>query len=180
MANNPYAGTKTEKNLWEAFAGESMARNKYTYFASVAKKQGYEQIAALFQKTAENEKEHAKLWFRALGEIGDTPENLLHAAEGENMEWTDMYARMAKEAREEGFDKIAFLFESVGKIEKGHEERYQALLDSLCEGKIFERPTKVIWECANCGHRVESPKAPEKCPVCDHPQAYFFELQEEF
>ena len=168
-------GSKTEKNLMEAFAGESQARNKYTYYASKAKKEGYNIIA-------DNEKEHAKIWFKLLhgGEVPSTIENLKDAAAGENYEWTDMYARMAKEAREEGFDKIAFLFESVGKIEKGHEERYQALLDSLCEGKIFERPTKVIWECANCGHRVESPKAPEKCPVCDHPQAYFFELQEEF
>ena len=175
-------GTKTEANLQTAFAGESQARNKYTYYASAARKEGYVQIAKFFEETAGNEKEHAKIWFKLLhgGEVPSTIENLKDAAAGENYEWTDMYARMAKEAREEGFDKIAFLFESVGKIEKGHEERYQALLDSLCEGKIFERPTKVIWECANCGHRVESPKAPEKCPVCDHPQAYFFELQEEF
>ena len=175
-------GTRTEANLKAAFAGESQARNKYTYYASQARKDGYVQVANLFEETANNEKEHAKIWFKLLhgGEVPSTIENLKDAAAGENYEWTDMYARMAKEAREEGFDKIAFLFESVGKIEKGHEERYQALLDSLCEGKIFERPTKVIWECANCGHRVESPKAPEKCPVCDHPQAYFFELQEEF
>ena len=175
-------GSKTEKNLQTAFAGESQAHTKYQYYASAAKKEGYNQIGAIFTETAGNEKEHAKIWFKLLhgGEVPSTIENLKDAAAGENYEWNDMYARMAKEAREEGFDKIAFLFESVGKIEKGHEERYQALLDSLCEGKIFERPTKVIWECANCGHRVESPKAPEKCPVCDHPQAYFFELQEEF
>ena len=180
MAKNKYAGTQTEKNLQEAFAGESQARNKYTYFASVAKREGYEQMSALFLKTADNEKEHAKMWFKELAGIGDTKANLEAAADGENYEWTNMYDRMAKEAHEEGFTKIAYLFEAVAKIEKGHEERYQALLDSLVEGKIFERPTKVIWECANCGHRVESPKAPEKCPVCDHPQAYFFELQEEF
>ena len=180
MAKNKYAGTQTEKNLLEAFAGESQARNKYSYFASVAKKEGYEQMSALFLKTADNEKEHAKMWFKELAGIGDTKANLEAAADGENYEWTNMYDRMAKEAHEEGFTKIAYLFEAVAKIEKGHEERYQALLDSLVEGKIFERPTKVIWECANCGHRVESPKAPEKCPVCDHPQAYFFELQEEF
>ena len=180
MKETKYAGTQTEKNLMAAFAGESEARNKYTYFASKAKKEGYEQMAALFLKTADNEKEHAKMWFKELAGIGDTKENLAAAAEGENYEWTDMYATMAKEAREEGFNKIAALFEMVGKIEKGHEERYQALLDSLVEGKVFERPTKVIWECANCGCRVESPKAPEKCPVCDHPQAYFFELQEQF
>ena len=175
-------GSKTEQNLMTAFAGESQARNKYTYFASVAKKEGYEQIAALFLETAEHEKEHAKIWFKLLhdGAVPSTIDNLKDAAGGENYEWTEMYARMAKEAPEEGFDKIAKLFEMVGQIEKGHEERYQALLDSLVEGKIFNRPTKVIWECANCGCRVESPKAPEKCPVCDHPQAYFFELQEKF
>lgn len=175
-------GSKTEKNLWSAFAGESQARNKYTFYASKAKKDGYVQIAEIFEETAANEKEHAKIWFKLLHDNGipDTLVNLQDAAAGENYEWTDMYARMAKEAKEEGFTKIAALFELVGKIEKGHEERYRALLDSLCEGAIFERPTKVIWECANCGHRVESPKAPEKCPVCDHPQAYFFELQEQF
>ena len=180
MKTNKYSGTKTEQNLRTAFSGESEARNKYTFFASTAKKEGYEQIAALFQKTADNEKEHAKMWFKELQGIGSTADNLLSAAEGENYEWTDMYDRMAREADEEGFTKIAFLFRSVGAIEKGHEERYNALLKSLVEGKIFNRPTKVIWECANCGHRVESPTAPEKCPVCDHPQAYFFELQEEF
>ena len=175
-------GSKTEKNLMEAFAGESQARNKYTYYASKAKKEGYNIIAAKFEETANNEKEHAKIWFKLLhdGAVPSTIDNLKDAASGENFEWTDMYARMAKEAKEEGFDKIAKLFEMVGQIEKGHEERYQALLNSLVEGKIFNRPTKVIWECANCGCRVESPKAPEKCPVCDHPQAYFFELQEQF
>ena len=175
-------GSKTEQNLKDAFAGESQARNKYTYYASKAKKEGYNIIADKFLQTAENEKEHAKLWFKLLhgGEIPSTIENLKDAAEGENYEWTDMYARMAKEAKEEGFNKIAYLFEEVAKIEKGHEERYIALLDALCEGRIFERPTKVIWECGNCGHRIESPKAPLKCPVCDHPQAYFFELQEKF
>lgn len=156
-------GSKTEKNLMEAFAGESMARNKYTYYASKAKKEGYNIIADKFEQTANNEKEHAKIWFKLLheGAVPDTMTNLKDAAAGENYEWTDMYDRMAKEAHEEGFTKIAYLFEAVAKIEKGHEERYQALLDSLVEGKIFERPTKVIWECANCGHRVESPKAPE-------------------
>ena len=175
-------GSKTERNLKEAFAGESMARNKYTYYASKARKEGYNIIGDKFEQTANNEKEHAKLWFKLLngGEIADTVANLKDAAAGENYEWTDMYDRMAKEAKEEGFTKIAFLFESVAKIEKGHEERYQALLKELVEGKVFERPTKVIWECANCGHRVESPMAPEKCPVRDHPQAYFFELQEQF
>ena len=175
-------GTKTEKNLWTAFAGESQARNKYTYFASVAKKEGYEQIAALFQKTADNEKEHAKIWFKLLHneEIPSTIENLKDAAAGERYEWTDMYDTMAKEADEEGFKKIATLFRMVGKIEKGHEERYNALLEALEAGKVFERPTKVIWECANCGHRIESLKAPEVCPVCNHPKAYFFELQEKF
>ncbi len=175
-------GSKTEKNLMEAFAGESQARNKYTYYASKAKKEGYNIIAAKFEETANNEKEHAKIWFKLLhgGEIPSTVENLKDAASGENYEWTDMYARMAKEAREEGFTKIAALFDMVGKIEKGHEERYNALLNSLVEGKIFNRPTKVVWECANCGHRVEAPNAPAKCPVCDHPQAYFFELQEQF
>ena len=151
-------GSKTEKNLMDAFAGESQARNKYTYYASKAKKEGYNIIAAKFEETANNEKEHAKIWFKLLhgGEVPSTMENLKDAAEGENYEWTDMYARMAKEAREEGFTKIAALFDMVGKIEKGHEERYQALLKSLTEGTIFNRPTKVIWECANCGCRIES------------------------
>ncbi len=175
-------GSKTEQNLKDAFAGESMARNKYTYYASKAKKEGYNIIADKFTQTADNEKEHAKLWFKLLhgGEVPSTIENLKDAAQGENYEWTDMYARMAKEAKEEGFNKIAYLFEEVAKIEKGHEERYRALLDALCEGKIFERPRKVLWECGNCGFRIESPQAPAKCPVCDHPQAYFFELQEKF
>lgn len=175
-------GSKTEQNLKDAFAGESMARNKYTYYASKAKKEGYNIIAAKFEETANNEKEHAKLWFKLLhdGAVPDTATNLKDAADGENYEWTDMYARMAKEAREEGFEKIAFLFDAVAKIEKSHEDRYQALLKALNEGKVFERPTKVIWECGNCGFRVEGTNAPAKCPVCDHPQAYFFELQETF
>ncbi len=167
-------GTKTEKNLWDAFAGESMARNKYTYFASVAKKAGYEQIAAIFQETANNEKEHAKLWFKALGGISeDTMENLKAAAEGENYEWTDMYARMAKEAKEEGFDKLAFLFEKVGAIEKEHEARYNKLNENIKNGEVFKRDSKVEWFCDNCGYIVVAEQAPPKCPVCDHPQAYF-------
>ena len=170
---NPYAGTKTEKNLWEAFAGESQARNKYTYFASVAKKAGYEQIAALFLQTAENEKEHAKLWFKALGELGDTAENLLHAAEGENAEWTDMYDRMAKEADEEGFHDLAEQFRGVAAIEKAHEERYRALLKNVQTKAVFEKSGVTMWECRNCGHLVVGTKAPDVCPVCKHPQAYF-------
>lgn len=173
MAENKYAGTKTEKNLWEAFAGESQARNKYTYFASVAKKAGYEQIAALFLKTAENEKEHAKLWFKALGELGDTPANLLHAAEGENAEWTDMYDRMAKEADEEGFHDLAEQFRGVAAIEKMHEERYRALLHNVEAMEVFEKSGVTMWECRNCGHVVVGTKAPEVCPVCNHPQSYF-------
>lgn len=173
MANNPYAGTKTERNLWEAFAGESQARAKYTFFASVAKKAGYEQIAELFLRTAENEKEHAKLWFRALGEIGTTEENLLHAAEGENFEWTEMYDRMAKEAEEEGFIQLAAQFRAVGAIEKQHEERYRALLNNVETKQVFEKSGVQIWECRNCGHVVVGVKAPEVCPVCFHPQAYF-------
>ncbi len=170
---NPYAGTKTEKNLWEAFAGESQARNKYTYFASVAKKAGYEQIAALFLQTAENEKEHAKLWFKALGELGNTAENLLHAAEGENAEWTDMYERMARDAEEEGFDELAAQFRGVAAIEKAHEERYRALLKNVESKAVFEKSGVTIWECRNCGHIVVGVTAPELCPVCNHPQAYF-------
>ena len=173
MGNNPYAGTKTEKNLWEAFAGESMARNKYTYFASVAKKQGFQQIAALFEETANNEKEHAKLWFKALGEVGDTAENLLHAAEGENMEWTDMYDRMAREAEEEGFTALAEQFRGVAAIEKTHEERYRTLLKNVETAQVFEKSEVQIWECRNCGHIVVGTKAPEICPVCAHPQSYF-------
>jgi len=172
-ARNPYAGTKTEKNLWEAFAGESQARNKYTYFASVAKKQGYEQISALFLKTAENEKEHAKLWLKALGEIGDTAENLLHAAEGENAEWTDMYVRMAKDADEEGFHELAEQFRGVAAIEKAHEERYRKLLQNVETKAVFEKSEVKVWECRNCGHIVVGTKAPEICPVCSHPQSYF-------
>lgn len=172
-SKNPYAGTKTEKNLWEAFAGESQARNKYTYFASVAKKAGFEQIAALFLQTADNEKEHAKLWFKALGELGDTAENLLHAAEGENAEWTDMYDRMAREADEEGFHDLAEQFRGVAAIEKSHEERYRALLKNVETKAVFEKSGVTVWECRNCGHIVVGTTAPEICPVCKHPQAYF-------
>ena len=175
---NKYAGTKTEKNLREAFAGESQARNKYTYFASVAKKAGYEQIAALFLKTAENEKEHAKLWFKALGELGDTEANLKAAAEGENYEWTDMYERMAQEADEEGFHELAEQFRGIGAIEKHHEERYRKLLANVEEKKVFEKSGVTVWECRNCGHIVIGTKAPDVCPVCKHPQSYF-EVHEE-
>lgn len=178
MAENKYAGTKTEKNLWEAFAGESQARNKYTYFASVAKKAGYEQIAEFFLKTAENEKEHAKLWFKALGELGDTAENLLAAAEGENYEWTDMYDRMAKEAEEEGFKALAAQFRGVAAIEKMHEERYRALLHNVEAKEVFEKSGVKVWECRNCGHVVIGTKAPKVCPVCAHPQS-FFEIKAE-
>lgn len=171
-------GTKTEKNLWEAFAGESQARNKYTYFASVAKKAGYEQIAALFLKTADNEKEHAKMWFKALGELGTTEENLLAAAKGENGEWTDMYKRMAEEADEEGFSELARKFRAVAMIEKSHEERYIALLNNLNEDKVFKKDEKTMWECRNCGFIVFADKAPEVCPVCDHPKS-FFEVRSE-
>ena len=173
-------GTKTEENLKEAFAGESQARNKYTYFASKARKDGYEQIAAIFEETAANEKEHAKLWFKLLegGDIKSTPENLKAAAEGENFEWTDMYDRMAKEAREEGFDKIAYLFESVGKIEKEHEERYLKLLDNVENGLVFSKDGDKIWKCRNCGHIVVGKDAPEICPVCSHPKS-FFEIKAE-
>ena len=169
-------GTRTEANLMEAFAGESQARNKYTYYASKAKKEGYVQIAALFEETARNEKEHAKIWFKLLheGSVPDTMTNLADAAAGENYEWTDMYDRMAKEAKEEGFDRIAYLFEAVGRIEKEHEERYRKLLANIEESKVFDRtPEKVMWQCDNCGHQVEGEKAPGICPVCDHPQAYF-------
>ena len=175
---NPYAGTKTEKNLLEAFSGESQARNKYTYFASVAKKQGYEQIAALFQKTADNEKEHAKLWFKELGMLGDTDENLLSGAEGENYEWTDMYDRMAKEADEEGFHELAAKFRGVAAIEKTHEERYRKLLANVKNNEVFKKSEVKVWECRNCGHIVVGTSAPEVCPVCKHPQA-FFEVREE-
>ena len=171
---NPYAGTKTEKNLWEAFSGESQARNKYTYFASVAKKAGYEQIAALFLQTADNEKEHAKLWFKALnGGIADTLENLRDAATGEHYEWSDMYAEFAKTAREEGFDELAFLFEGVANIEKTHEERYLRLVQNIEEGLVFERGGEMIWVCRNCGHIHCGSSAPQVCPICKHSQAYF-------
>ena len=168
-------GTKTEQNLKEAFAGESMARNKYSYFASKAKKDGYVQIAAIFEETAANEKEHAKMWYKYLngGSVSDTATNLADAAAGENFEWTDMYARMAKEAREEGFDEIAEKFEQVGAIEKHHEERYRKLLKNIQDAIVFSRDGDVIWQCANCGHIVIGKKAPEVCPVCDHPQSYF-------
>lgn len=171
-------GSKTESNLRAAFAGESQARNKYTYFASVAKKEGYEQIAAIFLKTAENEKEHAKMWFKALGELGDTAANLTAAAAGENFEWTDMYVRFAKEAREEGFDDLAAKFEAVGAIEKAHEERYKALLDNVQMQAVFAKSEEKMWECRNCGHLVIGKAAPEVCPVCNHPQSYF-EIREE-
>ena len=166
-------GTKTEKNLWEAFAGESQARNKYTYFASKAKKDGYVQIAKIFEETAANEKEHAEIWFKLLNGIGSTAENLKSAAEGENYEWTDMYYQMAKDAREEGFDHIAFLFEEVGKIEKEHEERYRKLLANVEGGLVFSRDGDMIWQCSNCGHIHVGKQAPEVCPVCVHPKAYF-------
>ena len=171
-------GSKTEKNLWEAFAGESQARNKYTYFASVAKKEGYQQIAAIFEETAANEKEHAKLWFKALGELGDTAQNLLHAAEGENYEWTDMYDRFAKEAEEEGFTELAEKFKMVAKIEKSHEDRYRKLLNNVEMKAVFEKSDSIMWECRNCGHLVISKKATELCPVCAHPQS-FFEVRKE-
>jgi rubrerythrin len=173
-----YKGTKTEQNLLAAFAGESGARNKYTYFASVAKAEGYEQIAALFQKTANNEKEHAKLWFKELGELGNTAQNLLHAADGENYEWTDMYQRFAKDAEEEGFTELAAKFRMVAEIEKSHEERYRKLLQNVQMQKVFEKAEMTMWECRNCGHLVMGKKAPEVCPVCYHPQS-FFEVREE-
>lgn len=170
---NKYAGTQTEKNLEAAFAGESMARNKYTYFASKAKKQGYEQIAALFLKTADNEKEHAKLWFRELGGIGETTDNLEAAAAGENYEWTDMYDGFAKTADEEGFPELAEKFRGVAAIEKHHEERYRKLLKNIENTEVFQKSEVKIWECRNCGHIVVGEKAPDICPVCKHPQAYF-------
>ena len=170
---NKYAGTQTEKNLEAAFAGESMARNKYTYYASKAKKEGYEQIASIFELTANNEKEHAKLWFKALGELGDTAANLLHAAEGENYEWTDMYAGFAETAEAEGFKKLAAKFRLVAAIEKHHEERYRALLKNVETAQVFEKSEVKVWECRNCGHIVVGTKAPKLCPTCDHPQSYF-------
>ena len=168
-------GTKTEKNLQEAFAGESMARNKYTYYASKAKKDGYVQISKIFEETAANEKEHAEIWFKYLhgGKVPGTVENLADAADGENFEWTDMYARMAQEAEEEGFKEIAAKFRMVGKIEKEHEERYRKLLSNIQEGLVFSRDGDVIWQCSNCGHIVIGKKAPKICPVCDHEQSYF-------
>ena len=171
-------GSKTEKNLMTAFAGESQARNKYTYFASVAKKEGYEQISEIFQKTADNEKEHAKLWFKALGELGDTATNLKAAAAGENYEWTDMYDKFAKEAEEEGFKELAAKFRMVAAIEKSHEERYKALLKNVEMKAVFEKSEITMWECRNCGHLVMGKKAPEICPVCAHPQS-FFEVRKE-
>ncbi len=179
---NNLKGTKTEANLLTAFAGESQARNKYTYYASKAKKEGYEQIAALFLETANNEKEHAKIWFKLLhdGAVPDTAANLKDAAEGENYEWTDMYAGFAKEAREEGFNDIAALFEGVAKIEKEHEERYRKLLANVENGLVFSKDGDTIWQCANCGHIVIGKKAPEVCPVCAHPQAYFLVKAENY
>ena len=175
-------GTKTEKNLMAAFAGESQARNKYTYYASKARKEGFQQIAALFEETANNEKEHAKLWFKALhgGEIADTATNLDDAAAGENYEWTDMYATFAKEAREEGFDALAKQFEMVAAIEKMHEERYRKLLSNVKKGEVFQKGSITIWECGNCGHIHVGEKAPEICPVCKHPQAYFFKVENQY
>lgn len=173
MADTKYSGTKTEQNLMAAFAGESQARNKYTYFASKAKKEGYEQIAAMFLKTADNEKEHAKLWFKELNGIGSTAENLEAAADGENFEWTDMYEDFAKTADEEGFPELANKFRLVAAIEKHHEERYRALLKNIETSSVFEKSEVKIWECRNCGHIVVGTKAPEVCPTCNHPQSYF-------
>ncbi len=178
MKKTKYAGTQTEKNLLAAFAGESEARNKYTFFASKAKKEGYEQIAALFQKTAENEKEHAKLWFKELEGIGGTAENLLAAAEGENYEWTDMYEDFAKTAEQEGFEELARRFRLVAAIEKHHEERYRALLHNVEMAEVFSKSEVKVWECRNCGHIVVGTAAPEVCPTCNHPQSYF-EIREE-
>ena len=176
--DNKYKGTKTELNLQAAFAGESQARNKYTYFASKAKKEGFEQIATLFLKTADNEKEHAKMWFKELNGIGNTAENLSAAADGENCEWTDMYEEFAKTAEEEGFTELAPKFRAVGAIEKHHEERYRALLKNVETSQVFEKSTVKVWECRNCGHIVVGTKAPDVCPVCNHPQSYF-EISEE-
>ena len=175
---NKYAGTQTEKNLATAFAGESQARNKYTYFASVAKKEGYEQISAIFTKTAENEKEHAKMWFKELGELGTTTENLAAAADGENYEWTDMYDGFAKTAEAEGFPALAAKFRAVAAIEKAHEERYRALLNNVETKQVFAKSSVKVWECRNCGHIVVGTEAPAACPVCAHPQSYF-EIREE-
>ena len=180
MKNNKYAGTQTEKNLEAAFAGESQARNKYTYFASKAKKEGFEQIAALFLKTADNEKEHAKLWFKELNGLGDTAENLLDAAEGENYEWTDMYEGFAKTADEEGFHELAAKFRLVAAIERRHEERYRALLHNVKMAEVFAKSEVKVWECRNCGHIVVGTEAPELCPTCAHPKAYFELLAENY
>ena len=178
MSSNRYAGTQTEQNLRTAFSGESEARNKYTFFASVAKREGFEQIAALFLKTAENEREHAKLWFKELGGLGDTAASLLSAAQGENYEWTDMYAGFARTAEAEGFPELAKKFRMVGEIEKHHEERYRALLNNVETATVFAKSDIKVWECRNCGHIVVGTKAPEHCPVCNHPQS-FFELRAE-
>lgn len=178
MKTTKYTGTQTEKNLEAAFAGESQARNKYTYFASVAKKEGYQQISSLFLKTAENEKEHAKMWYKELKGIGDTRENLAAAADGENFEWTDMYENFARTAEEEGFPELAAKFRLVGEIEKHHEERYRALLKNVETAAVFEKSEVKVWECRNCGHIMVGTKAPETCPTCNHPQSYF-EVQAE-
>ena len=180
MANNKYAGTETEKNLRNAFSGESEARNKYTYFASVAKKEGYEQMAEIFQKTADNEKGHAKMWFKELQGIGNTAENLLSAALGENYEWTDMYAGFAQTAEKEGFPELAAKFRLVAAVEKHHEERYRALLKNIETAQVFEKSEVKVWECRNCGHIVVGTKAPEVCPTCNHPQSYFELLAENY
>lgn len=177
---NKYAGTKTEKNLQDAFAGESMARNKYTYYASVAKKAGYEQMAALYLETADNEKEHAKMWFKELNDISDPAENLKAAAAGENYEWTDMYARMAREADEEGFKELAAKFRMVAEVEAHHEERYKKLLEKYTAGTSFKEEVPVLWKCRNCGYVYEGEEAPDKCPCCDHPKAYFERLAENY
>lgn len=181
-ATKELKGTKTEKNLLEAFLGESGARNKYTYFASQAKKDGYIQISKVFEETANNEKEHAKIWFKLLngGTLGNTAQNLKEAANGENYEWTQMYAQFAKEAKEEGFEKIAFLFEKVAGIEKHHEERYKKLLENIASDKVFKKQEKVVWECANCGFRYEDEGAIELCPVCSHPKSFFFVVEQNF
>ena len=173
MSNNKYSGTKTEQNLRDAFSGESEARNKYTYFASTAKKEGYEQIAALFLKTAENEREHAKMWFKELGGLGDTAQNLANAAEGEHFEWTDMYENFAKDAENEGFYELAAKFRLVAAVEKHHEERYRALLKNVETAEVFKKSSVKVWECRNCGHIMVGTEAPEICPTCAHPQSYF-------
>lgn len=173
MKNNKYVGTQTEKNLMEAFSGESQARNKYTFFASVAKKEGFEQMAEIFLHTAENEREHAKMWFKELSGIGNTLENLESAADGENYEWTDMYENFAKTAEEEGFLELAIKFRAVGEIEKQHEQRYRALMKNIETNQVFEKSEVKVWECRNCGHIIVGTKAPEVCPVCNHPQSYF-------